>query len=215
MTTYFAQAAAHRKTGIPADDAVNTWCFQSNSMIPVEEQITAIFSAMGAFYNAIDLYLSPVLTGTGTMKIYDLADPEPRTPIAEQSGTFFSPTGQPIPEEIAVCLSFHGIYESGEPKARRRGRVYVGPLSANAFDATVDPDRTYVNPEMIEALHQAQSEMFDILSAENVLHCVWSRADNEFYDVTTYWVDNALDVQRRRGPAATSRTSWAWDVPPD
>jgi hypothetical protein len=58
------------------------------------------------------------------------------------------------------------------------------------------------------------SQAINIKAAVNALAgnndwCVWSVADQIAVPVANGWIDNAFDVQRRRGVDYTSRTLWA------
>lgn len=187
MARYLANCALHRRTGLPEDDAVNTWAFNSTAGSANLTDVGNIAQALTAFYSALDGWFSATLTGEGTLKVYDIEAPEPRVPLATATGPFTTPDAGFMPEEVAVCLSFHGLYESGESQKRRRGRVYLGPLTGSAALLTESDTRTYVNPDLIDAIHQAQADMFT----------------------------NAFDTQRRRGPAPSSRSSWALNEPPE
>lgn len=118
-----------------------------------------------------------------------------------------------LPTEVAGCLSFHasltGVLEevgATRPRARRRGRIYVGPLTVEAVDTTAPP---YVlNPSFTGTLREAAVRLGSF--AGNELSTgegwgVWSRADQTVRKVVGGWTDNAPDTQRRRGFSPTVR----------
>jgi hypothetical protein len=102
-----------------------------------------------------------------------------------------------------MCVSFHGEYVSGEPQARRRGRVYVPWMQASS---NVDgrPESTFVT---LLAASFAEFHAAAIASA-NVNWVVWSPTDSAAYPVEAGWIDDAWDTQRRRGVSATYRIPW-------
>jgi hypothetical protein len=99
-------------------------------------------------------------------------------------------------------LSFQGAPESGVSQARKRGRVFIGPLRSSLIGADGRPSPATVS------LFAAEGE--DLLDASNAA-TTWSwtvhsatTGDNSV--VTNGWCDNEFDTQRRRGRIATSRT---------
>lgn len=203
---YLVQVNAHQDSLIAADDTINTWAFESNSLVPLTAELDAIRLALFDFYTALMNYFSPFLAPSWTIKVYDIDQPTPRVPLVERDDFGpFSPTGSgAFPTEVAMCLSYRGVLVSGEPKGRRRGRVYLGPLSANAAYNESTGCRPSAN--LVSALSDAVQALSDGLDGSGVLHSVWSRTDDELYNVVQYWVDNAFDTQRRRGLAPTTKT---------
>lgn len=115
-----------------------------------------------------------------------------------------------LPTEVAVKATWHadlsGIPEvSGatRPKARRRGGLFLGPLTdaATTTDVLARP-----TTNLIDVLNSASEQLRDGVDAELA---IWSKADATMRPVVGGWVDNAFDTQRRRGIGATSRTSWS------
>lgn len=210
MARYLAQVRLPRTNGIPADAAVNTWAFETNEGSVSVGKAEKMAEGLWEFYNQLDPIMSPLLDGSVEFKVYDIDAPEPRVPIIDGGQANFSPSGTAAPEEVAIVLSFHGQYVSGEPNARRRGRVYIGPLNTSSY-TTDGTSGIVVAPGTFNDLQLACSALYQVIQPEGILHAVWSRADDTLYDVVEYSADNRLDTQRRRGPVATQRIAWPWD----
>lgn len=121
----------------------------------------------------------------------------------------------PLPSEVALCGTYHaalgGTVEeqviggvTTRPRARKRGRLYIGPLVQPAVGAIVNGEvRPAVNLQ--EDIEYACEQLVAGGPSDWV---VWSRAAGLTYIITGGWVDDAFDTQRRRGGAATNRTAW-------
>lgn len=92
------------------------------------------------------------------------------------------------------------------PKARRRGRLYVGPLNNGAFNE--DQPACPLAPAFTLALRRAGSELKVALGTGGNGWGVWSRRDKVVRRVTGGWTDDAPDIQRRRGITPTTRALW-------
>jgi hypothetical protein len=123
---------------------------------------------------------------------------------------------------IAVCLSFHGTLgtvneiepaapagPAGDvhPRARRRGRVYLGPWAdTGAVSAQDANDSPRVGTTLKNAICAAALRLDDTSGPGGSGNwCVWSRKDATLYPVQAAYVDDAFDTQRRRGVAPTSK----------
>ena len=137
------------------------------------------------------------------IKIYNLEDPEPRSPIRETFGTWTPSGGAGLPAEVALVSSFQAAPESGENQARRRGRVYVPWIIAGANEGGRP------STDLVNSVAGAFEEFWNAAEASvNVEWVVWSPTSNDAYAVAQGWVDNAWDTQRRRGVAPSARTTW-------
>lgn len=213
-TTIRIQASLASKSMLPEDAAVNVWHFTSLGTDRASNT-NAMDAALDTFYTSLaDIFCANTLTGDWTFKAYDLADPEPRTPFATYAHTGATlTTGDGLPTECAVCLSIEGVAGSGFNMRRRRGRLYIGPLS-NGVSTTVT-GYVYVSPTAMGIIMDAAEE----LRSAGGLDFVWSvyspTAAGPTPDAaailaaTTYvdhgWIDNAFDTQRRRGTVASTR----------
>lgn len=220
MPHIVAQVTIPYRSGLPEDVAVNTFHF--TGVDDVEDMCTAIFGRMQLFYNTAygsssrkicQLLSNEVAITAARVKMYDMAEPEPRPPVFDESlGLTGTPTAATnLPSEVALCASYAAAPMAGEVAARRRGRVYIGPLNTAASDggSGTTPARPATTTREILA------EASEAMAAANTLGAqwvVWSRRNDSASEIVRGWVDNAFDTQRRRGPAATSRLSWEVEV---
>lgn len=204
-------------TEFPKDNAINTFTF--SPFVPDEEALDNIAGTLEDFYNEVQLsgqsvasYLSSTIVRTTDachIEFWDIDGTPPRTPMHVVPFTLAGPTvtNNNLPLEVALCSSFRAEYVSGEPAARRRGRVYVGPLTTGALTSGAGVPGT-PSPTFIETVAQAT---MGLASAFSPLH-VWSRTDDMIRRVVAGWVDNEFDTQRRREHDATAREAWSISV---
>lgn len=216
-----AMFIAQGASGLAEDKVVNNFHFRSETESGNLEaddftevraavtgfyQLTAAQTPMSAQLQPISGYLSPWLGDSAELRLYDMNQDDPRVPITSTIGlgSRLSLTG--FPEECAVCLS----YRTDLPNTgRRRGRVYIGPL---ALAATVvhngnasGPAR--VAPEFAADLIKAANRMSAM--SVNMRWVTLSKFDSDstVHPVKVAWVDDAVDIQRRRGPGNGSRVT--------
>jgi len=213
-TTVLALVTLNRQNALIADQVVNTWHFQIDEVDPVAECLSA-FAALQAFYETIDGAMSPVLTGEGLVRFYDLADPIPRAPLFTNDLSLVVDSSTPMPSECAVCLSYAAFPVSGTSPARRRGRIYLGPWSVDAL--TVGTNDGLVSTTVLEAVAGAAQTLMDdggvngwswaVFSPTTAGSPPWSTGEllGATLDVTNGYVDNAFDTMRSRGALATTR----------
>lgn len=209
VSAYLAQVSLPSTTNLPADDIVNTFVFAKLGPVPSAEDIETVFST---FYNGTQAsgetlasFLSQSISRTrpAVVKMFDLEEPEPRAPIETVEFTIgLSTNPNKLPDEVALCLSYRAELESGVPAARRRGRIFLGPFSTNAVAGGVGTSPAAPAQELVDTILDAGEQLWTMLSG---IWYVWSRADDEIYELVELWVDNAWDSQRRRGRRATSR----------
>lgn len=208
-----AQVTIPYDSNLPEDVVVNTFHFNVTTANQTAHDVIA--AMLADFYGtvpegaagAISAFLSANLnSANASIRTYDLSQAEPRQPIdVTNPGWTWAGAGAFLPEELAVCLSFQAVGVSGEPQARRRGRVYIGPLGQNALETTGNrPEQDFID-RLVAAAQTLKDE--SITNAARWV--VYSEAAGGVgYNVDNGWCDNAFDVQRRRGVAATSRTLW-------
>lgn len=203
MALYRIQSTLFMTSGIPEDAVVNTiWVESTDSAEVIAEMVPAFATNLDLFRGH---FPSTVRQLNHSIKTYAMADPEPRAPIDEYSWSFTNaPTGNPAPPELAICLSFQGARVSGESQARRRGRIYLGPLDVADVASDGRPTSGLVNDAVTlgEGLLSASAGM------TGGKWVVWSPTSNDSTEITNGWVDNAFDVQRRRGVSPTLRTTY-------
>lgn len=196
-------------TGLPRDSVVNTFHVQSADLAGNGEGIKACFvnfyESATASGSSINAYRSVELTGAGSFKLYNLADPTPRVPVFEDTFTGMGTSGDALPSEVAVVMSYRAPYASGTPNAQRRNRIYLGPLSKSAAGASVPPRPV---PLLRTTIGEAAIRLQGQLGANATTWVVYSKVSGLAIPVTDGWVDDAFDTQRRRGESATTRTEW-------
>lgn len=140
------------------------------------------------------------------MEFTNLADPAPRVPYYSRTWTVGPEINGAslMPEEVAVACSWQGDRVSGVPQARRRGRVFLGPLNTFALsNAGLGNSRPWAT--FRSTIAQAASALLADFAGELV---VYSRTSVPpvATEITNGWIDDAFDTIRSRGPGPTVRT---------
>ncbi len=214
-----------RKSAIPRDQIVNSWHFGTPPGAVTGTMLANISTELTNFYVTLNPYLSQVISNDLAVHLIKhylvtpgapgAADDTTGSPLQTDSFTLTpAPTKSPFPSEVAVCLSYRGNLtgiqeESGgfRPAARRRGRIYIGPLNESAY--LMDPviKEPKVNPGFRTLLTQQANVLHDALDANGIAWGIYSRAGASFTDAESVYVDDAFDTIRSRGERATSRTT--------
>lgn len=172
-------------------------------------------------------------------RLYDLTNAlgegdDHGSPIANHAFTLPVAGGAtPIPHECSAVLTLEGVGRStaqveipdptpeprdefdtrlaltDRPKARRTGRVFIGPLSTIAMQD--DSDQSRPHPDLLTAMRNAAVALDTALKAMNPVEGeiglgVWSRQGQTVHFIEAVSTDNAFDTQRRRGVKASLRT---------
>lgn len=225
-------STVHVQVVIPAvslitrDEAINTFTFHTGGSDSAATLAAAVAPILADFYNdehgsgvAIADYLSAnrLRTTDGClMRWYDITThlngSAAGPPVYENTWTLGgSPDNLGLPEEVAVCLSFHGDFgvtpEFGpgdaRQRSRKRGRVYIGPLNSDVMETdNTGPQRP--NDGVQNSLVDAGTYLRDADAGWSV----WSRRDAALYPVTGGWVDDAYDTVRGRGPDPSARIAF-------
>jgi hypothetical protein len=197
--TFQVQTLIPMTTNVPADIVTNTLHLSGADLAAVTPGIAAI----KVFYNAISAHYSSVVSQNAwRFKVYNLDDTKPRAPVYEETWNLTAaPAGATLPAECAMVLSFQAARQSGEPQARRRNRIFIGPLDQTLLG---------VDGRWTTAANNLLANAADALLASSVAAGGWSwvvtSAFGGPYEINNGWVDNAPDTQRRRGVKATART---------
>lgn len=203
MPDYLAQVTLFPQSNVLADASVNTFSFTAVS----DADLPDIRTALVAEYNGVVARFSAaVRQNNHLIKIYDRSDATPRAPKFLANWNFASaPTGNPLPTEVALVLSFQGDQVSGIPQARRRGRVYFGPLNVGNSDTNGRPNAT----TLADFANFGTSLLAASDAAANWSWVVWSDVMGGPAFITNGWLDDEFDTQRRRGRSSTARTLWS------
>lgn len=134
--------------------------------------------------------------------------------------------GPPVgmPGEACVALSFNGdltnVPETQSnpspppavirPAARRRGRVFIGPISTGGITENSGSNFEVIpSTQLVGTIAQAaETELLGGAYTGGFEWVVYSPTDDDAYPVVEGFVDNAFDTQRRRGNESTGRSVW-------
>lgn len=181
------------------------------------------------FNNPVAHYLSTELSrtsGANRVNIYDLEGELSGTPhgspIYSDPWTLAAAgTSTPLPGEAACVLTLEGdgraaaaVAVAGggtgptgvsHPKARRTGRVYIGPCNslATALAAQAARPHQVFRDTLLAAALKLDADL-GAAAADYDLG-VWSRADAGVRAIEAVSIDDAWDTQRRRGVDPTER----------
>lgn len=216
MAKIIAQVTLARVDGVPADSVTNVFHFESDEIFGFDEfaDEISVVTRLSTFYQAWETYTSTVLDGTGSVKIYNWDDPKPRIPYMDVP-IFFTPGSGGMPSEVASCMSFAGVPQSGMSMARRRGRVFLGPLGSNAAEYVAGTLADFTPAAAFRTTVVAAGSTMARGSAGTYRLAVYSPTteaaggtkDAAWTDVARIWMDNAFDTIRSRGFKPTTRTA--------
>lgn len=118
----------------------------------------------------------------------------------------------PAVRELCVCLSYKGTYLSGVSPKRKRGRIYLGPLAANTISSgEVASAAVTVFKNAAQTLLTASdaSSQYRWVIYSPTTDSAGTGLDLDSWDaVTEGWVDNNVDIQRRRGFSGGTRSTF-------
>lgn len=209
MALHRLQTIFQDTTLMPEHARVNTTYWDPVPASPLPNPIDLV-DMVWEFYNTdaptqsiTDFYGAGGYSGLVEFKLYDMSDPEPRRPVYETTRSYTPISNQQmLPHEVALCLSFQADPVSGVPQARRRGRIFLGPL-AEAASSQARPSTSILN-----VVETAAQRLLDESGLGAWKWQVYSRTSQTHATVTGGWIDNAWDTQRRRGNAPTARQSF-------
>lgn len=224
MATAQLRAVIPFRTGLPADVSVNTFSVIAADL--TEGSRTELLNAVQSFYidgftsptqGPLGGWFSPAVNRNALAARIELYEVDPGSGLAGtpiELRQFTIPVGPGaaddlLPNEVAICSSFAAGAPAGTSAARRRGRIYFGPLRDTSI--TNDPltFQPIVATSLRETLLRATERLAETLLSQGHELSVWSRTDGAFFPVVRGWVDNEFDTQRRRGEVATSRLLWS------
>lgn len=204
---YRVLAVFPRGTGLPEDAVVNAWAFRNDGALTPQAMADTCRNVLDAFYTqqngtattTVMSLMGDVLEAP-TYKAYDLGQAPPRQPYEAATAATWSFGPSPLPEEVAVCLS----YVATRNLKRQRGRLYIGPLHGGAVEESGDRIRT----SSLMRTTLAESAKNVLNTSENVTWGFISPTDADAKVITGGWIDDALDTVRSRGPAPSTRLQW-------
>lgn len=100
------------------------------------------------------------------------------------------------------------------PRARRTGRLYLGPLTRPACTTTANaPSRLHAN--FLDHVLRAAEWLQDFWTADEYAWCVWSRQNAQMSVIERVEMDNSPDVIRSRKTTSTDRQIRTFAPVPD
>jgi hypothetical protein len=200
MPRYRALVSTYKDTETPKDYITNTIYFDDQRVGTDAGNLAQDIATAFATWR-----VPPAGFNRVTVKMYDMAEPQPREIQAQRTVNMSPGPTASGPREVALCLSFHG--ERNLP--RQRGRIYLGP-----FQST--PERPPYIPEAL-----ALAESLKGIGGLDVDWCVFSPTESKlqgwtdaaggtpkFHAIKGGWCDNEWDTQRSRGLRATTRNTF-------
>ncbi len=236
MSHIVAQVNLERDSALPADRVVNVFHFRGLGDFANPEAFGPILDKVQAFYataapgnqGPLGSFMGEILaTGPHRIKLYDQGVPKPRPPVAERIFEL-APGAGSYPAELTLCMSFKGAPVAGADPTRRRGRIYWGPLvpTQSVFGGgDVRPNQATIDrlANAGAALRAANVDPVPPAPAPpNPAGSIWvieglapgvakpappGPNPKVLVDVATIWVDDAYDIQRRRGARAGTRVT--------
>jgi hypothetical protein len=247
MALLRAVAVLKHRSGLPRDNVANNFHFTTADETAataevVAEKVRDFYTIMAAGANKaimehigyqiqetgheVRVYPIDVTTNTDTRGI---SQPPLHIEVFDFVGrSSTAATGDNLPSEVAVCLSYKNTASGNIPPAQRRGRVFFGPLGKGSFETA---DEAVTDIPRPPAQFRTNLLQAGIALSNNVAGGQWviyhrprkerpetprpgrttlpflAALPGAVHAITDLWVDNAFDTQRRRGERATSRVT--------
>jgi len=210
-----AQVTIPMDSGTAVDAIQNVTHWETSQLQSEADNMSEIVDKLQTFYTALQAYLPGEVATTFDVKLYDLEDPQPRLPKLVDTITVVPSSVDGFPHEVCLVLTLEGTPVSGGNQRRRRGRLYFGPI-AESFSLRVNGN-IYTDVGIQDTLRDAGEVLAAPGGTFGVQLSIYSPTtdatgtlEDSFTAVERGHVDNAFDTQRRRGPAATSRLTFAF-----
>lgn len=224
------------RTGLPEDRIVNSFHFGTSGGAVTGDDHDEIVANLNEFYNGDPAGTPTPMSGYFSSNLSRTVNPVVETyqvdPVTGLSGSplfvgalsnLQANASQPLPSEVALCVTWKADYEAvvervplppegpaGDlrPRARRRGRTYLGPWSVDALGTGANNVPT-INSFLHETV-QDRAAVFlgPIWDGSGVVPVIYSRVNQSYLEIAEGWVDNAWDTQRRRGIDSTARLTF-------
>ena len=215
MATIRAQVVLQAFTNKVEDRYINTFHFVNQDSFSVHAG--NIHTGLTAFYNGTasggstgpSANIASFVNRLASINYYDMSTPEPRIPLTVPLtlNTAVNTTG--LPQELAVCLSFRGQLPISP---RRRGRIYFGPLSNHGDN--IASGTSSIFPFVGTIIRQRLVEHAKDLRNTGLGWSIRSSVPFDNYVLVDQgYVDDAFDIQRRRGHETTVRTLFSNTLP--
>lgn len=175
----------------------------------VQSQITTFLDNLSAYA----AYSISQATNACSLEIYDITahldGSAAGAPVSFENFTWstgIESSSHPLPEAAAILFGYRAAYgtdpEYGpgtRPRARDRGRFYIGPLNVNATYPEPSTGRCIWETGAVTAFQTAYSGLLTPGPGPSSTSMVqWSRANAMVKQIATTWIDDAPRYQRRR-----------------
>jgi len=204
------------RTGLPADDSVNT-LYTRTPAAATDGQLDAIMGIISTYYTNIPsghaaspsyYYSADRDPASNACRIDTYLMPSTRgdigTPVRALHFTWSPNPGStvPLPDQVAVCQSYQASVVGVVNPRRYKGRFFLGPLNnGSMYESSGGLGAQTVNAEMRTIMNlNAQQVLGIALEAlsSSPRWVQWSSADWVARDVVQASVDERFDTQRRR-----------------
>lgn len=194
----------HYFTGLPEDVVTNTvhWWVDTTDF-DVAANVVAARLAPGM--DALGPLMPACVSRDCEILVYDLAEPEPRTPKTFTNTIPAASVAAGLPLEVCLVASFSAYPPA---TARRRGRLYLGPFNTGQQIASTSSTFPRPQPAMVTGVAAVAAGWAALGTSPDNNMVIYSRAAGAFYNVTGGWVNDEFDTQRRRGVRESTRTTW-------
>jgi len=226
MAVYRTTCALHSTSGLPADDCVTTYHWETDEANPTPAIAAKLNGHVAAAWNSVTapgttmpaVWLSSEISRVNnpTNKTYAISG---GSPLATNNWLSIAANADAsaFPSEVALCLSYNAdltdVLEEApddadpdtrpeRPASRRRGRIYIGPLIQQAGGATAPAKPQSAFIDCLLGMGDFLATPTDAaLTAVNARWVIYSNAGlfGTTYQVIRVTVDDAFDTQRRRG----------------
>jgi hypothetical protein len=204
MAFYRAQMRYRYFTGLPGDLSTNTvyWSVDTSDL-EVAGDVIGLRLAPGM--EVLGSLMPTCVSRSAEIAIYAMADPEPRVPFIYPVTLDAATAATGIPLECALVGSFMG---APPVTPRRRGRIYIGPLSTNCLEDSTSSTFPRPEPTVVTGVADIMEGWAADGSGLDEGWYIHSVTNSNYVRVEAGFVDNEFDTQRRRGVLASGRTSW-------
>lgn len=224
---YLATVTLNHNSGQAVDNVVNTFAFECDGAL-LSADADTLAARLEAFYNetgegashSIGSEIGGVISRVvkPICRFYNVGGHLDGSPAGSPvfirtfaNNLDINTDSQSLPSEVALCLSFHADFgldvefaPGTRPRSRDRGRVYIGPLTTAGL-ASGSGNRAKPAPGLINAIVGAGKDLRD--ANDDKRWSVWSRVAARMSEVTSCSVDDAFDIQRRRGERPLAKTT--------
>jgi len=191
--------------------AINTWYFSWNFVSSFDACRDAARDAIEVFYNdntygdAMYNWLAQDTSNVFEITAYDMSLTHligvPMDPISVTSP---GPVGS-LPFQDAACLSTVAPPNPAYKRQSLYNRKYLGPLNTSVLSSG------FLRSEFVDSAlggWRALVENLDEIGFDTAHPVVVSAKNGIFFDVDYAFVDNSVDIQRRRKLDPTGRQRW-------